>query len=85
VPAPATPPGFQLTSLPGRPAWPGFAVNTLLYGTVLFILYWLAVKPRRFIAEVARIRRGACLECGYDLGYDFIRGCPECGWRRMDR
>ena len=31
---------------------------------------------------VGRMRRGACIGCGYDLGYDFVRGCPECGWRR---
>ena len=23
-----------------------------------------------------------CIQCGYDLGFDFIHGCSECGWRR---
>jgi hypothetical protein len=31
-----------------------------------------------------RRRRGACLNCGYDLRGDFANGCPECGWRRED-
>lgn len=82
APPPGPPTTAGRTQLPYRPVWPGFAVNTVLYAMVLFVLYWLAVKPRRFITEVGRIRRGACLECGYDLGYDFIKGCPECGWRR---
>lgn len=68
-------------TLPLRSAW-GLAVNTLLFAAVAGVLYWLLVMPRRFITEVVRIRRGARVVCGYDLGYDFIQGCPECGWRR---
>ncbi|QOV92156.1 hypothetical protein [Humisphaera borealis] len=71
--------------LPLLPAWPGFVVNTLLYALILWAFYVIAVRPRRFIVEVGRIRRGACLQCGYNLGYDFVRGCPECGWRRDHR
>ena len=40
------------------------------------------MAPRRFVREVGRVRSGRCIVCGYDLGYDFIAGCPECGWRR---
>jgi hypothetical protein len=38
--------------------------------------------PRRFLVEVSRLRRGCCVVCGYDVGYDFFAGCPECGWKR---
>ena len=68
--------------LPVRPIWGGFAANSLFYAVVLFLLYWLLTIPRRFVREVSRLRRGCCVACGYDLGYDFVPGCPECGWRR---
>ena len=48
------------------------------------VLALLILWPRRFIIEVSRMRRGCCVACGYDLGYDFLRGCPECGWRRSN-
>lgn len=86
-PAPAAMPVVPTTAtaLPYRLVWPGFLVNTLLFTVTAMLMAWLVVRPGRFIAELARIRRGACLECGYDLGYDFVKGCPECGWRRDDR
>ena len=68
--------------LPWRPVWPGFLVNTALFSILLAIGYWLLTLPRRFVMEVARMRRGCCIGCGYDLGYDFRAGCPWCGWRR---
>jgi hypothetical protein len=68
--------------IPLRPIWIGLIGDTLLFATVWLTLWSTLVIPRRFIREVARFRRGACIQCGYDLGYDFIQGCPECGWRR---
>jgi hypothetical protein len=70
--------------LPLRPIWPGFAIDTLGYGLVLYLLYICVKVPRRFFVEVSRMRRGCCISCGYQLQYDFVRGCPECGWRRND-
>lgn len=73
---------------PGRPAlvvrpiWTGMLVNTLFYAVVLMMAYWALTAPLRFVREVGRMRRGCCLACGYDLGFDFVAGCPECGWRR---
>lgn len=78
--AAAPAPGAQ--ALVARPVWPGFLVNTAFYGAVLASLFWALVIPRRFVREVGRMRRGCCVSCGYDLGYDFVPGCPECGWRR---
>jgi hypothetical protein len=68
--------------VPHHAAWPGITVNTLVFAPLVALLHFLVVVPRRFITEVARVRRGACIRCGYDLGYDFRAGCPECGWRR---
>jgi hypothetical protein len=85
---PASPPASP-TVLPARvgvphhPAWVGLGINTLVFAPLVALLHFLVVVPRRFMAEVARVRRGACIRCGYDLGYDFQRGCPECGWRRQ--
>jgi hypothetical protein len=57
--------------------WPGFAINTLFYAAILWLLFAapFALRRRR------RIKHGLCAKCGYDL-----RGippqtinCPECG------
>jgi hypothetical protein len=70
--------------LPMRPIWIGLAVNTVFFAVCWLVIWKTLTVPRRFLREVARMRRGACVCCGYDLGYDFIRGCPECGWRRSE-
>lgn len=75
-PAPGEPP------LLVHPIWRGFLFNSAFYGVVLLGLYWALTVPRRFVREVGRMRRGCCVACGYDLGFDFAPGCPECGWRR---
>jgi hypothetical protein len=68
--------------LPTRPIWAGLVFNTLFYATIWLVLWATFTVPRRFVRDLARVRRGACIACGYDLGFDFIHGCPECGWRR---
>ena len=75
-PAPGEPP------LLVHPIWRGFLLNTVFYALVLLGLYWALTAPRRFVRELGRMRRGCCVACGYDLGFDFKSGCPECGWRR---
>jgi hypothetical protein len=69
-------------AIPLRPIWIGLTADTLFFATLWLVTWSVLTIPRRFVREVARFRRGACIECGYDLGYDFIHGCPECGWRR---
>ena len=68
--------------VPLRPIWIGLIGDTIFFALIWFGLWAVLVIPRRFVREVARFRRGGCVQCGYDLGYDFINGCPECGWRR---
>jgi hypothetical protein len=80
---PARGPTVGETPLMAHPIWPGFLVNSAFYAVILAGLYWALVIPRRFVREVGRMRRGCCVACGYDLGFDFVPGCPECGWRRQ--
>ena len=69
-------------TLPIRLAWQGFLADVAFYALALFVLRWLIVRPWRLAVELSRLRNGRCIVCGYDLGYDFPAGCPECGWRR---
>ena len=72
--------------LPLRPIWPGFAINTLFYATLLWSPFALH-QLRRMI----RRKRGHCIKCGYDLrgtsggGGEGGSGCPECGWGREEQ
>ncbi len=56
-----------------RPLWPGFAVNTLFYAVVLWLLIPGPFALRRFI----RVRRGLCPACAYPRGESDV--CSECG------
>jgi hypothetical protein len=76
-------PAAQQNVMPYQPIAVGLLVDSLIYGAALAVVWIVLVWPRRFIVEVARLKRGCCVRCGYDLGYDFPRGCPECGWRRV--
>ena len=40
-------------------------------------------KPRWARRAWWRRRRGCCPGCGYELRWQFERGCPECGWKRL--
>ena len=61
--------------LPLRPIWPGFAINTVFYAVVLWLLFAgpLVLRRRR------RIRRGLCPKCAYPVGTSDV--CTECGAR----
>ena len=67
-------------NLPIRPFFPGFAINTIFYAAILWLLTLGPFTARRMI----RRKRGHCIKCGYDLRGDFFAGCPECGWRREE-
>lgn len=75
-------------SLPLQTIWPGFAINTLFYASILWMLFAapFALRKRR------RIKRGLCTKCGYNLRgsphpnplaeEDRVSVCPECGTAR---
>jgi hypothetical protein len=60
-----------------RPLWPGFAINTIFYAAMLWLLWIAPGKIRRFI----RVRGHRCPACGYQI--DSAPGigpvCSECG------
>ncbi len=65
-------PGNELP-LPLKPLWPGFAVNTIFYATLLWLLIPGPFALRRFL----RVRRGLCPKCAYPIGESTV--CSECG------
>jgi hypothetical protein len=60
-------------TLPLLPIWPGFAINTLFYAAILWLLFAAPFALRRR----SRIRRGLCPACAYKIGESPI--CTECG------
>jgi hypothetical protein len=75
----ATPWKFNSTGLgiqrrlPLCPLWPGFAINTVFYAFILWLLFAapFALRRRR------RIKRGLCPKCAYPVGASPV--CTECG------
>jgi hypothetical protein len=59
--------------LPFRPLWPGFAINTIFYAAILWLLCVAPFALRRRI----RARRGQCPACAYPIGTSDV--CTECG------
>ena len=59
--------------LPYEPMWPGFAINTIFYATLLWLLIPGPFALRRFL----RLRRGLCPRCAYPMGESSV--CTECG------
>jgi len=59
--------------LPLRPIWPGFAVNTLSYAAIL----WLLICGPFVLRRLVRRRRGLCPACAYPMGDSAT--CTECG------
>jgi hypothetical protein len=60
-------------SLPLVPIWPGFAINTVFYAGVLWLLFAAPFALRRW----RRINRGLCPKCAYPVGASEV--CTECG------
>jgi hypothetical protein len=63
-------------ALPLRPIWPGFAINTMFYAAILWLLF-AALHPGGFVRRRIRARRGQCPACAYPVGASNV--CTECG------
>ena len=59
--------------------WLGFAVNTLVYAVVLWLLSGGPFRLRRFI----RVKRALCPKCAYPMGESAV--CSECGTALPER
>ena len=53
--------------------WPGFAINTIFYAAIVWLLFFTPGAVRRTI----RRRRGLCPACAYPIGTSPV--CTECG------
>jgi hypothetical protein len=60
-------------TLPLRPIWPGFAINTVFYAALLRPVSLVPGMVRRTI----RRTRGQCPACAYPIGTSNV--CTECG------
>ena len=69
--------------LPIVPIAGGFAGNTILYASALWIVFGAPLTLHGIIRRYRRSNRGLCINCGYDLhgasGGGGGRVCPECG------
>jgi hypothetical protein len=61
---------------PLLPLWPGFAVNTIFYGAILWGVWMLFVVPG-VVKRHRRRKRGLCPACAYPVGASQV--CTECG------
>jgi hypothetical protein len=62
--------------LPYRPIWPGFAINTVFYAFIWWMLFAASFALRRCFRR-RRIKRGLCPKCAYPVGTS--EKCTECG------
>jgi len=61
--------------IPYRPIFSGFAINTIFYAVILWMLCAAPGAVRRRV----RIKSGQCASCGYSLRESVSEKCPECG------
>ncbi len=59
--------------LPIHPIWPNFALNTIFYAAILWLLFFAPGVLRRRL----RIKRHQCPACAYPIGTNKL--CTECG------
>ncbi|HWB18891.1 MAG TPA: hypothetical protein VG711_01210 [Phycisphaerales bacterium] len=64
--------------IPYTPMWPGFLVNSLFYGAIVWGIFAATFTMRRMI----RRKQNLCSHCGYPIGVSDV--CTECGVRVKD-
>ncbi|MGD9688828.1 MAG: TFIIB-type zinc ribbon-containing protein [Phycisphaerales bacterium] len=77
-------PSGPIEILPLRPIVGPALVNSVFFGVAIGIVGAVVLVPLRVFRRLARMQTGRCPRCGYDIRYDFARGCPECGLLRKD-
>jgi hypothetical protein len=76
-----TKPSFGWRALPLMPIFPGFAINTIFYAAIVWVLFAVPGAIRRRV----RRKRGQCAACGYSLRENPSEKCPECGAKATNR
>jgi len=71
-------PAAEHVWVPTRPIWSGLIFNTLFYA----MIFWILGSIKRAYRHARRMHKGRCPLCAYELGFVFVDGCPECGWRK---
>jgi hypothetical protein len=71
---------YRFGMLPLRPIFPGFAINTIFYAAIVWVLFAVPGAVRRRV----RRKRGQCAACGYSLRDITSDKCPECGHKKGD-
>ena len=66
-------------SVPLRPLWPGFALNTVFYA----LLLWPLLAAPGIVRRRRRLKRGLCPACAYPIGTSPV--CTECGKELPER
>jgi hypothetical protein len=64
---------IPVKGLPLVPTFPGFAINTLFYAAICWLLLASPFAVRRHL----RVRRNLCPHCAYPIGTSDV--CTECG------
>jgi hypothetical protein len=70
--------------LPLRPVWSGLLADTAFFGAGWFGALLLLGSVSAASRRAARVRRGRCPRCAYDLRHEMDGGCPECGWNKPE-
>jgi hypothetical protein len=69
--------GFEIDGcvLPTKSLWSGFAINTIFYAVIV----WMLCAVPGAVRWRVRIKRGQCASCAYSLRESASDKCPECG------
>lgn len=71
-------PAAEYLFAPYQPIYSGLIINTLFYALIM----WMLLSIKRAYRHARRMHKGKCPICKYELEYEFVDGCPECGWRK---
>lgn len=63
--------------LPLMPIFPGLVFNSIIWGSLMYIVLMYPIRFCHFLTRYRRRRQGQCPNCAYDITN--LSTCPECG------